>query len=1736
MMKWLPSLLSRNTSAKRSKFVRRCRLLLETLEDRLVPAGNLMVTVAGPYPQHLFREYTPTGAIVRAVNIPATPGSNFDYARDIVEDPSGKVYVYNGTFTAYLAAYNPATSSWTQTPYPGWSTVSNVSYGGLAEFGNFIYATDMATAGAMPNGVVRFNLADGSATRFGNVDFIDLNVGLDGKLYALTSSSTIYEYDPIGMGLIRTITLPYADYRGIAVNANGDIFTAAWNNVISHFNSNGVLQSSITLNSSNGAPFMFNWTDGIDVAPDGTLAIGSFSGYIAEMSSSFTNISYINTGANNQVFVSFAPQQGPPQPTISVSDVSVVGGNGGMGGPMAQFMLTLSAPSSQTVTVHFATADGTANGGSLSPGCPFDYNSMSGTIGFAPGATTQVVMVPIYGDGLYEPNENFYLNLSQPVNATLAKAQGTCTIVNNAPAPTISVGNVTVTAPTSGYTWASFPITLSNAAGVPIYINYNTANGTATAGADFQGATNGTLTIPAGVTTTYLSLEVYGDPYWDPQETFTLKLSNPSAGTLAQPQGTATINSSLPLPTASVSNITVTNASSGTTPATFTVSLSEPLSDPASVAYTTADVTAHAGSDYQAVSATLNFSPGQTSQTVTVNVIGDPLYDGPEIFDLNLVPIVSAGGGGGGSGGGGSPYATGVATIVSGVPMPSASVNDVTVQNTASGTTATFTVTLSAASNEPATVGYSTLSGTASPGSDYQSTSNTLTFAPGQTSQTVTVNIIGDPYYDGTETFYLNLLSPTGATLGRAQGTGTILSTLPLPTLSISNPTVQNGTSGLTPVTFTVSLSEPMSDPASLGYTTADVTAHAGSDYQAVSGILNFSAGQTSQTVTVNLIGDPLYDAPEIFDLNLVPIAGGSPFATGVATIISGVPMPSASVNDVTVQNTASGTTATFTVSLSAPSNETATVGYSTISGTASVGSDYQSTSSTLTFAPGQTSQTVTVNITGDPYYDGTETFYLNLLSPPGATLGRAQGTGTILSTLPPPTVSVSNPTVQSGTFGLTPVTFTISLSGPLSDPTTVPYTTADGSASAGNDYQVLSGYVSFSPGQTSQTVTVNVIGDPNYDSPETFNLNLLPLAGGALYASGTATIVSSLAQPTLSISNDTVTNGTSGTTPMVFAVTLSGPSGDPVTVQYATTDGSAVAGTDYQGASGTLTFAPGQTSQTITVNAIGNPLYAPTRTFFVNLSGAIGATVAQVQGIGTIVNSSAPPYVNIGGVNVTDVDTGTTTANFYVWLSSGSSVPVTVNYATVDGTAVAGTDYVASSGTLTFAPGQTSQYISVPVIGSAVYAPGRTFSVVLSNPQNARMGSQGGNCTIFDDAPIANIGPSTTVNEGSAVQFDASGSQSLDGDPLTFTWNFGDGSSGSGAQPTHAYTDEGVYTATVYVSDGSAVSTATETVTVLSVPPTVAFSGPTDSVPGQTRTFTFSATDIAPIDQAAGFTYQVTWGDGSTQTIQGGASVSVTHAFAAAGPYSVYATATDQDGNTGSVRQLVQVVTAELQGGDLYVGGTTGDDVITIQPADTNGTVDVVVNGQDQGPFVPTGQVVVYGQTGNDVIQVVALNANGSTTPLALPVMMFAGNGNDTLDARGASGPTVLVGGGGNDILYGGSGRNILIAGAGASSLNGGAGDLLIAGSTAYDANLAALLAIRNEWARTDADYLTRIADLSGSQSGGLNGSYLLSAQTVTSSGAGDDLYGGPGLDWFFAAASDRIHNLGAGEVVTNL
>jgi hypothetical protein len=190
------------------------------------------------------------------------------------------------------------------------------------------------------------------------------------------------------------------------------------------------------------------------------------------------------------------------------------------------------------------------------------------------------------------------------------------------------------------------------------------------------------------------------------------------------------------------------------------------------------------------------------------------------------------------------------------------------------------------------------------------------------------------------------------------------------------------------------------------------------------------------------------------------------------------------------------------------------------------------------------------------------------------------------------------------------------------------------------------------------------------------------------------------------------------------------------VTVNYATADGSAVAGSDYIPTSGVVTFAPGDTSEPVTVTLVNDTATESNETFLLNLSGESGAPLGDAQGVATILNDDPQPTVTISDASVVEGNAGTTTAVFTVSLSAASSQTVTVPYSTANATATAGTDYTAASSSVTFTPGDVSEPISITVLGDTDIEENETFLVNLGAPTNATLADGQGVGTIVDDDP----------------------------------------------------------------------------------------------------------------------------------------------------------------------------------------------------------------------------------------------------------------------------------------------------------------------------------------------------------------------------------------------------------------
>lgn len=275
--------------------------------DILVSIGN---SLAGTFIQYnSVREFTPNGTLVQTIpfNYNGATYPSTEYLRDIAVSSDGSIQAYNGTFAPFMTTYSPISNTFTNRTFDGWNTVNNVTFGGIATFGNFVYATDMQTFGSQANGIVRFDLSTNTATRFANgFDFIDLNIGLDGKLYGFRDGGqSVDVFDPVTLGLLRTIQLPQLSdsLRSIAVDQNGRLFVSGLGGTVYRFDSNGNLQIS--------APTGFNFLTDIDIDALGRLILGQEAGRVIMSDSnlsSFTSFLAINdpNASAWTTFVSFA--------------------------------------------------------------------------------------------------------------------------------------------------------------------------------------------------------------------------------------------------------------------------------------------------------------------------------------------------------------------------------------------------------------------------------------------------------------------------------------------------------------------------------------------------------------------------------------------------------------------------------------------------------------------------------------------------------------------------------------------------------------------------------------------------------------------------------------------------------------------------------------------------------------------------------------------------------------------------------------------------------------------------------------------------------------------------------------------------------------------------------------------------------------------------------------------------------------------------------------------------------------------------------------------------------------------------------------------------------------------------------------------------------------------------------------------------------------------------------------
>ena len=901
---------------------------------------------------------------------------------------------------------------------------------------------------------------------------------------------------------------------------------------------------------------------------------------------------------------------------------------------------------------------------------------------------------------------------------------------------------------------AHFSVSINRNSRNDISVDYTTADGTALAGTDYV-ATTGTLTIPSPDFGGTIVVPILDDYLDEPDENFTVTLSNPVDGRISDGEATGTISDDDEPPPPGSPSLSIDDVLVGEDAgnAEFTVTLTHSFDQTISADYVTADGTATAMEDYTPATGTLTIEAGSVSGSISVPILDDTVEEPDETFTIRLKRVRNASVSDG--------EGTGTINDDDGAPTPppDMSIDDVTVAE--DGGNATFSVSLSASSDQAISVDYATADGTATADSDYDSATGTLTIDPGSTTGTIAVPVLDDELDEPDETFAVTLTNAINGTISDADGEATITDNdeppPASPSISVDDVSVAEDADN---AQFTVTLSDAFDQAVTVQFATIDGTAKAGSDYTVTSGTLTIDPGSTTGTIAVPVLDDELDEPDETFAVTLTNAINGTiSDADGEATITDNdeppPASPSISVDDVSVAEDAGN--AQFTVTLSDAFDQAVTVQFATIDGTAKAGSDYTVTSGTLTIDPGSTTGTIAVPVLDDELDEPDETFAVTLSNAINGTISDADGEATITDNDQPPpaspSISVDDVSVAEDAGN---AQFTVTLSDAFDQAVTVQFATIDGTAKAGSDYTVTSGTLTIDPGSTTGTIAVPVLDDELDEPDETFAVTLTNAINGTISdADGEATITDNdeppPASPSISVDDVSVAEDAGNAQ---FTVTLSDAFDQAVTVQFATIDGTAKAGSDYTVTSGTLTIDPGSTTGTIAVPVLDDELDEPDETFAVTLTNAINGTISDADGEATITDNDEPPPAS-PSISVDDVSVAEDAGNaqFTVTLSDAFDQAVTVQFATIDGTAKAGSDYTVTSGTLTIDPGSTTGTIAVPVLDDELDEPDETFAVTLSNAINGTISDADGEATITDNDQPPPASPSISVDDVSIAE-----------------------------------------------------------------------------------------------------------------------------------------------------------------------------------------------------------------------------------------------------------------------------------------------------------------------------------------------------------------------------------------------
>ena len=947
------------------------------------------------------------------------------------------------------------------------------------------------------------------------------------------------------------------------------------------------------------------------------------------------------------------------------------------------------------VVVNYATSNGTAVAGT-------DYLSRSGSVQFGAFETTKSVFVDLFDVPTAPGSQHFSVTLFSPSPGAYLGTNTTHTVtLQNDRAP---VGLTTSTyTRTTDDTGVDVVVTRGGNTDIAVSVGYATTGVTAVEGADFTD-TNGTLAFAPTETSKTVHVPLLGNRDATTGRTFEFELVDPADGAvlLGTAAATVTINNAYsPVQFSAATYSTTTNFQS----LTVTVTRTGNTTGAASIHYATSDGSAIDGEDYLGASGTLSFTAGQTSRQINIPLTGNVEAPGDLGFTVDLDTP-----GGSAVLGAVSSAAVTIENPYSPVRFASAAYTVTTDEDEA-----TVFVTRTGNTTVAAAVDYETADVTALAGTDYGTASGTVSFAPGESVKSFTVPLSHNRDALTGRQFQVSFTGGTGGAVLDTPATTTVTINNSHSPLQFQATSYDTSTDDAT-VTLTVTRTGNVTLPVTVNYATADGTALEDADYTETSGTLSFAAGETTETIVVPILGNFAADSGVVFAVSLSNPAGtGAELGADDHAVVAidnlhSVVQVAAATYNADVRDGAVVVAVTRVGNLDLP----ASVDYATADGTAIAGEDYAADLGILAFGPGEATQQVTLSLLGDASSPAAATFTLSLSAPDGnASIGAVASTTITVENHESVVQFAAGEYAVDATAGT--ATLTVTRAGNTTQPATVDFATANGSATDGVDYTATGGALTFLAGQNSRTINVPVLVNASGPASVAFTV-ALSNAGGTLIglADGTVVIVRNVNSVVAFESTAATVSGDDGVATLV--VRRTGNTSLAASVNYATFSDTAVEGQDYTASSGVLSFEAGEMTGTITVSLPGNPFAPAERAFRVVLSGPAGSAVlgAADASVVTVTNSHSVvaienPTYSAGESAGTVVLTLTRAGNL------GPSV--SVDYVTTDGTAAAGADFGATAGTVTFAPGQATATIAVPVSSDLVFDPNETFTLSLTGP-----------------------------------------------------------------------------------------------------------------------------------------------------------------------------------------------------------------------------------------------------------------------------------------------------------------------------------------------------------------------------------------------------------------------------------